>query len=69
MVTTTLFQTALLLIANDSNKRLIAENVRQASHKAAKIKQDAEALAAKVGDLGNRNPGLKPGKVEDIWRK
>ena len=39
------------LIANDSNKRLIAENVRQASHKAAKIKQDAEALAAKVGDL------------------
>ena len=39
------------LIANDSNKRLIAENVRQASHKAAKVKQDAEALAAKVGDL------------------
>jgi len=39
------------LIANDSNKRLIAENVRQASHKAAKIKQDAEALAAKVGEL------------------
>ena len=39
------------LIANDSNKRLIAENVRQASHKAEKIKQDAEALAAKVGDL------------------
>jgi large subunit ribosomal protein L9 len=39
------------LIANDSNKRLVAENVRQASHKAAKVKQDAEALAAKVGDL------------------
>lgn len=39
------------LIANDSNKRLIAENVRQAAHKAAKIKQDAEALAAKVGDF------------------
>jgi large subunit ribosomal protein L9 len=39
------------LIANDSNKRLIAENVRQAAHKAAKVKQDAEALAAKVGDL------------------
>jgi large subunit ribosomal protein L9 len=39
------------LIANDSNKRLIAENVRQAAHKAAKIKQDAEALAAKVGEL------------------
>lgn len=39
------------LIANESNKRLISENVRQAAHKAAKVKQDAEALAAKVGDL------------------
>jgi len=39
------------LIANDSNKRLITENIRQASHKAAKIKQDAEALSAKIGDL------------------
>jgi len=39
------------LIANDANKRLIAENVRQAAHKAEKIKQDAEALAAKVGEL------------------
>lgn len=39
------------LIANESNKRLVNENVRQAAHKAAKIKQDAEALAAKVGDL------------------
>lgn len=39
------------LIANDSNKRLVNENVRQAAHKAAKIKQDAEALAAKVGEF------------------
>jgi large subunit ribosomal protein L9 len=39
------------LIANDSNKRLVNENVRQAAHKAAKVKQDAEAIAAKVGDL------------------
>jgi large subunit ribosomal protein L9 len=39
------------LIANDSNKRLINENVRQAAHKASKIKQDAEALAAKVGEM------------------
>src|SRR4051812_17440820 len=38
------------LIANDSNKRLVTENVRQAAHKAAKVKQDAEAIAAKVGD-------------------
>jgi large subunit ribosomal protein L9 len=39
------------VIANDSNKRVVQENVRQAAHKAAKIKQDAEAIAAKVGDL------------------
>jgi large subunit ribosomal protein L9 len=39
------------LIANDSNRRLITENVRQMAHKAAKLKQDAEALAAKVGDF------------------
>jgi large subunit ribosomal protein L9 len=39
------------LIANESNKRMVNENIRQAAHKAAKIKQDAEALAAKVGEL------------------
>jgi large subunit ribosomal protein L9 len=39
------------LIANESNKRLVKENIRQAAHKAAKVKQDAEAVAAKVGDL------------------
>jgi large subunit ribosomal protein L9 len=38
------------LIANDSNKRLVNENIRQAAHKAAKVKQDAEALAAKIGE-------------------
>jgi large subunit ribosomal protein L9 len=46
-----LIPTGVAIIANDSNKRLIAENVRQAAHKAAKLKQDAEALAAKIGEL------------------
>jgi large subunit ribosomal protein L9 len=46
-----LIPNGLALIANDSNKRLVKENIRQASHKAAKVKQDAEAVAAKVGDL------------------
>ena len=36
------------LVATDSNKRLVQENIRQASHKAAKVKQDAEAIAAKI---------------------
>ncbi len=39
------------LLANDTNKRMIAENVRQAAHKAAKIKDEAVALAAKIGEL------------------
>src|SRR5258706_16436883 len=39
------------LIANESNKRMTSENVRQTAHKAAKVKQDAEAIAARIGDL------------------
>jgi large subunit ribosomal protein L9 len=45
-----LIPTGVAIIANDSNKRLIAENIRQAAHKAAKLKQDAESLAAKIGE-------------------
>lgn len=41
----------LAIIANNSNKKLTEENVRQAAHKAAKIVQDAEALAKSIGDL------------------
>ena len=40
----------MAIIASDSNKKMIAENVRQASHKAEKIKADAEELAAKIGE-------------------
>lgn len=39
------------LIANESNRRLINENVRQMAHKAEKLKQDAQAVAARVGDF------------------
>jgi large subunit ribosomal protein L9 len=39
------------IIANASNKKMTAENVRQAAHKAEKLKQDAEALSQKIGDL------------------
>ena len=41
----------LALVASESNKKQIAENVKQAAHKAEKIKQDAEALATSMGDL------------------
>jgi large subunit ribosomal protein L9 len=46
-----LIPNGVALIANDSNKRMVAENSRQAAHKAAKIKQDAEAVAQKMGEL------------------
>ena len=54
------------LIANDSNKRLIAENIRQAAHKAAKLRQDAEALASKIGDL-TLELGTKAGESGKIF--
>jgi large subunit ribosomal protein L9 len=46
-----LIPTGAAIIANESNKRAVAEDVRQAAHKAAKVKQDAEALAARIGEL------------------
>jgi large subunit ribosomal protein L9 len=54
------------LIATDSNKRLVQENIRQASHKAAKVKQDAEAIAAKIGDL-TIEIGTKAGESGKIF--
>jgi large subunit ribosomal protein L9 len=54
------------LIANESNKRLVNENVRQAAHKASKIKQDAESLAAKVGEL-TLEIGTKAGESGKIF--
>jgi len=39
------------IIANTSNKKMVEENVRQAAHKAEKIRKDAEALADSIGDV------------------
>lgn len=38
------------VIASTSNRKMVEENVKQASHKADKLKKDAEELAAKIGD-------------------
>lgn len=46
-----LIPNGMALMATESNKKMLAENTRQAAHKAAKLKQDAEALAQKIGDL------------------
>lgn len=61
-----LIPTGAAIIANDSNKRMIAENIRQAAHKAAKVKQDAEALAAKIGEL-TIEVGTKAGESGKIF--
>lgn len=39
------------VMATESNKKQLAENLKQAAHKAEKIKKDAEDLAAAIGDL------------------
>jgi len=39
------------ILANSSNKKMIEENVRQAAHKAEKLRKDAEGVAEQIGDL------------------
>ncbi|ALD20317.1 50S ribosomal protein L9 [Hymenobacter sp. DG25A] len=39
----------LAILADKTNKKIVAENVRQAAHKADKVKGDAQAIADKIG--------------------
>ncbi len=41
----------MAMIASTSNKKMIEEEIRQASHKAEKAKKDAEAIANGIGEL------------------
>ncbi|TXK50742.1 50S ribosomal protein L9 [Pontibacter qinzhouensis] len=41
----------LAVLANTSNKKVVAENIRQAAHKADKIKNDAQELANSIGEV------------------
>ena len=41
----------LAVIADKSNKKIVAENIRQAAHKAEKIKTEAQAIADQIGDM------------------
>jgi large subunit ribosomal protein L9 len=56
----------IAIIANESNKRMMNENIRQAAHKAAKLKQDAEALAQRIGEL-TIDIGTKAGESGKIF--
>ena len=37
-------------MATKSNKKILAENLKQAAHKAEKLKKDAEEMAAAIGE-------------------
>jgi large subunit ribosomal protein L9 len=54
------------LVATSSNKKLVQENIRQAAHKAAKVKQDAESMASKIGEL-TIDIGAKAGESGKIF--
>ncbi|HSI91192.1 MAG TPA: 50S ribosomal protein L9 [Adhaeribacter sp.] len=41
----------MAVMADKSNKKIVAENIRQAAHKADKIKADAQAIADQIGDM------------------
>jgi len=56
----------IALMATESNKKVLAENTRQAAHKAAKQVQDAQALAAKIGEV-TVEIGTKAGESGKIF--
>ena len=39
------------MMATDSNKKIVSENIRQAAHKAEKVKNDALEIAAAIGEM------------------
>lgn len=56
----------IAVIASKSNKKKFAENIKQAAHKAEKLKKDAEAIADKIGDL-TLEIGAKAGESGKIF--
>jgi large subunit ribosomal protein L9 len=61
-----LIPNGIAIIANDSNSRLVNENIRQAAHKAAKLKQDAESIVQKIGEM-TIEIGTKAGESGKIF--
>ncbi|WP_018477324.1 50S ribosomal protein L9 [Pontibacter roseus] len=56
----------LAVIADKTNKKIVAENVRQASHKLEKIQNDAQELANSIGDITLEIPA-KVGETGKIF--
>ncbi|MDV3310467.1 MAG: 50S ribosomal protein L9 [Cyclobacteriaceae bacterium] len=61
-----LIPNGIALLANAANKKMIEENIRQAAHKAEKIKQDALDLANRIGEL-TIDVGTKAGESGKIF--
>jgi large subunit ribosomal protein L9 len=56
----------LAILANKSNRKKIDENIKQAAHKAEKIKNDALALAESIGEI-KLKVGAKVGESGKIF--
>lgn len=56
----------IAILATESNKKVLAENLRQAAHKAEKIKSEADSIAEKMGDL-ELTIGTKAGESGKIF--
>ncbi|MFB6319583.1 50S ribosomal protein L9 [Saccharicrinis sp. FJH54] len=54
------------VVATDSAKKVLAENMKQRAHKLAKIKQEAEAMAGKLGEV-NLVVGAKTSSTGKIF--
>ncbi|HAR19310.1 MAG TPA: 50S ribosomal protein L9 [Cytophagales bacterium] len=58
----------LALVATESSKKVVAENVKQAAHKAERLKNDAIELAAKINGL-SLEIATKVGETGKIFGK
>lgn len=56
----------MAMVANESNMKVLAENLRQAAFKQEKIKQDAEAMVAKMTGTSVKI-GAKAGANDKIF--
>lgn len=56
----------LALVATDSTKKILAENLKQRSHKEAKVKAEAEKVAAKLKEVSIK-VGAKAGENGKIF--
>lgn len=69
----------IAVLATDTNKKVVAENIKQAAHKAEKLKKDATELAdklsklsleigAKIGESGKIFGSITPLQISDALK-